>query len=38
MITLLAIPAFKGTKINAFKAILVTMSIDTLFICISQLA
>lgn len=38
MITLLSIPAFKGTKINAFKAILVTMSIDALFICFSLFA
>jgi len=38
MITLMSIPAFKGTKINAVKAILVTMSIDALFICISQFA
>jgi len=38
MITLMTIPALRGTKLDAVKAILVTMSIDTLFICISQLA
>ena len=38
MITLMTIPALRGTKLDAVKAILVTMSIDALFICISQFA
>jgi len=38
MITLMTIPALKGTKLHAVKAILVTMSMDALFICISVLA
>jgi len=38
MITLLTIPALKGTKLDAVKAILLTISLDALFISISQLA
>ena len=38
MITLMSIPAFKGIKINAVKAILATMSMDALFICFSVFA
>lgn len=37
MITLIALPAFKGSKIETLKAIIITLSLDGVFLGLSQL-